>query len=230
MEFTDLIVVARNLYRFKKQKDQHKYEDEFFKLLFEQLHNKILYIDSNIFMAQSNVGVERFFNEIQEYPNIYITMPTEQYEEIYNLKNSDIEVKAKPARNAFRIIEKLFDSKHLNIRELKDEPNKVKAYADPVFIKMITENLKEQKKVYFITEDKDLKIRLKSKVESEKLNIENLVICSFETLYEDKENLVDEERNRKKDIKKGEEFLDELANGGSLKDKALDKIAAYISK
>ena len=230
MEFTDLIVVARNLYRFKKQKDQHKYEDEFFKLLFEQLHNKILYIDSNIFMAKANIGVERFFNEILEYPNINITMPTEQYEEIYNLKNSDMEVKAKPARSAFRIIEKLFDSKHLNILELKDKPNAVKAYADPVFIKMITDNLKVEKEVYFITEDKDLKIRLKSKIESEKLNIGNLVICSFNTLYEDKHNLVDEERNRKKKSEKFDKEMEQMMNGGSLKDKALDKIASYLSK
>lgn len=230
MEFVELVVIARKLYRIKKENDENKYEDEFFELLFEQLDNKVLYVDSNIFMTDSNEGVNRFFNEISKYKNIKITMPREQYEEIYNLKNSDVELKSKSGRHAFRVIEKLFDSKHLDILELDDEVNKSQAYADPVFINMITEDLKNDKQVYFITEDKDLKIRLKSKIKTEKLNEDNMIICSFDTLYQDKYNIVEEDRTRKKKSAEEDRFIEELASGESLKDKALDKVASFLTK
>lgn len=53
---------------------------------------------------------------------------------------------------------------------------------------------KKGKEVYFFTEDKDLKIRLKLNIEAEKLLEENLEILSFKTLYYEKYNLVNKER------------------------------------
>lgn len=234
MEFTDLVIIARKIYRIKRTKDkeaknaiENSYENDFFNLLFEQLKDKKLYVDSNIFMAEPNKAVDRFFDEFTSYDNLKITMPREQYEEIYNLKRSDEESSSKAARDAFRRIEKLVDSKHINILDLKDMSDDLSSYADPIFIKMIIEDLKSEKQVYFITEDKDLKIRLKSQIESEKLNENNIVICSFETLYNDKYNIVDEERER---MKKGEEmdaFFAQLQTD-SLKDKVLDKVVSFL--
>ncbi|QHG90772.1 hypothetical protein CVO_02480 [Sulfurimonas sp. CVO] len=234
MEFTDLVIIARKIYRIKDQKDkeaknaiENSYEDDFLNLLFEQLKNKKLYVDSNIFMAKPNKAVDRFFDEFTSYDNIKITMPREQYEEIYNLKRSDEESSSKAARDAFRRIEKLVDSKHIDILDLKDMPADSSSYADPIFIKMIIDDLKSEKQVYFITEDKDLKIRLKSQIESKQLNENNIVICSFETLYNDKYNIVDEERRR---IKKGEEIDEFFAKlqTDSLKDKMLDKVVSFL--
>jgi hypothetical protein len=227
MELVDLVIIARNLYRIKEQKAENNYEDEFFNLLFEQFKNKKLYVDSNIFMAEPNKAIDRFFNEFTAYDNIKITMPTEQYEEIYNLKKSDEQSNSKAARDAFRRIEKLVDSKYIDILGLKDMPDDSSSYADPIFIKMITEDLKNEKPVYFITEDKDLKIRLKSKIESEQLNENNIVICSFDTLYNDKYNIVDEERKRIKKGKEIDEFFAKLQTD-NLKDKVLDKVISFL--
>lgn len=234
MEFTDLVIIVRKIYRIKKQKDkeaknasENSYENDFFNLLFKQLKDKKLYVDSNIFMAEPNKAIDRFFNEFATYDNIKITMPTEQYEEIYNLKRSVEETSSKAARDAFRRIEKLVDSKSIDIRNLKDMPANSSSYADPIFIKMIIEDLKSEKQMYFITEDKDLKIRLKSQIELKKLNENNIVICSFETLYNDKYNIVDEERKR---IKKGEEIDEFFAQlqTDNLKDKVLDKVVSFL--
>lgn len=230
IESTDIYILARDLYRLKKQKDKEKYEnsyeDEFFNLLFERLKNKILYVDSNIFMAEPNEAIDRFFKELTLSENIKITMPTEQYEEIYKLKKGDAET-AKAARDAFRRMEKLIDSKHIDIPELKEMPDYSPSYADPIFMKMILEDLKNDKQVYFITEDKDLKIRLKSKIIAEKLNENNIVICSFESLYSEKYNIVDEQRERKKKEEETDKFLADLQND-SFKDKAINKIASFI--
>ncbi len=227
----DIFIIARDLYRLKKQKDKEKYEnsyeDEFFNLLFERLKNKTLYVDSNIFMAEPNDAIDRFFRELAQHENIKITMPTEQYEEIYKIKSNDGD-SAKAARDAFRRIEKLVDSKHIDIFELEITPNQSLSYADPIFIKMILEDLKNEKEVYFITEDKDLKIRLKSKIEAEKLNEKNIVIYSFESLYNEKYNIVNKERERKKKIEETDKFLADLQND-SLKDKAINKVASFLS-
>lgn len=81
MDFLDVVNGVRFIYDVKEARDNKKYNEEFFKLLFEQLDNKILYVDSNVFMAKDNKGVDRFFKELLEYKDIKITMPTEQYEE-----------------------------------------------------------------------------------------------------------------------------------------------------
>jgi len=231
IESEDIFMIARELYRLKKQNDkknyENSYEDEFFNLLFERLKNKTLYVDSNIFMAEPNKAIDRFFKELNIHKNIKITMPTEQYEEIYKLKKGDVET-AKAARDAFRRIENLVDSKHIDIPELKEMPDYSPSYADPIFMKMILEDLKKDKQVYFITEDKDLKIRLKSKIEALKLNENNIVVCSFESLYNEKYNIVDEERERKKKEEESDKFLADLQND-SLKDKAINKVASFLS-
>lgn len=116
MEFLDLVIIARiaknKIYRMKEQKDkeaknasENSYEDEFFNLLFKQLKSKKLYVDSNIFMAEPSRAIDRFFDELTNHNNIKIIMPTEQYEEIYNLKKSDEQSSSKAARDAFRRIE-----------------------------------------------------------------------------------------------------------------------------
>lgn len=223
IDIDDIFDGAKNLYNIKQESDKRKYEEEFFKLIFKKLKNKEVYIDSNIFITTMNKGVDRFFSEFSNYPDIKIIMPKEQYEEIYNLKNNTEKPNSEVgARSAFRIIEKLFNSNNLNILDLEKECDK-KAYADPIFIEKIIENLKDEKNVYFLTEDKDLQIRLKSKIKSENLNEDNITISSFLNIYADKKNLVNEERKRIKEIEENNKVIDEILNPG-LGRRMLDKV------
>lgn len=233
MSIVQIFGLAKQAYSIKKERDQKKsennYENEFFYLLFKKLENKNVYIDSNIFMAEPNEGIERFFYDFRIYDNVQIIMPSEQYEEIYNKKNKG---NSKEARDAFNRIEQLVDLKKINILNLKDDIN-TKAYADPIFIKMIIDDLKKGKEVCFFTEDKDLKIRLKLNIESEKLPEENLEILSFKTLYYEKYNLVDKERKRLEDSRiekeKYDKILDNLENP-PLKERILLKIVSFMTK
>lgn len=225
--FDDVFDVLKGIYDVRTELKEKEYEDIFFKLIFKKLSNKKVYIDSNIFLTRMNKAVDRLFNELSNYSDIIITMPKEQYEEIYNLKSNDENPELSlAARNAFRTIEKLFDSNNLEILNLEDNNNK-KAYADPVFIKDIINNLKKDEKVFFLTEDKDLRIRLKSKIKTESLNEDNITVDSFLNIYSNIKNLVDSEKKRIKELKEDNKVIDEILNPGlgrRMIDKALDKI------
>ncbi len=160
-------------------------------------------------MAEASRFMDRLFTELRMEEKIKIKMPTEQYEEIYTLKNSSDETKAKFARDAFRRIEELVDSGNLKLPKLSDKPMS-NSYADPAFIKAIIEDIKNGQRVFFITEDKDLKIRLKSKMEQENIDDSNIIICSFEAMLQDKNKIVDEEREREKERIKKEKEANEM--------------------
>lgn len=165
----------------------------FFEYFYNEMIERNIYIDSNIFLQDSE-GVNRLFDELLKYSNISIIMPKEQYEEIYNLKKNESDIKSANARNAFRRIEKLFDNYKLKIPGLNDKSVNSSTYADPVFIDLIIQDLKENQRVFFITEDKDLKIRLKSKIYTEglSLNEDYIKIFSFNEQYENRKVLVHE--------------------------------------
>lgn len=120
--------------------------------------DEIIYIDSNIFMDERT---DFFFSSLDENNKVFI--PRVQYNELYKLKSSDEGGKAKRARDAFRKIEELFDKKIITIEDLSGK-NK-ETYADEAFIKLILEDLKNSKKVAFITDDRDLRLRLKIEVD-----------------------------------------------------------------
>lgn len=138
-------------------------------LFCSELENVSLYIDSNIFMDER---FEPLFENFKKF-NLKIILLNEQYHELYHLKKSENDTKSFRARNAFRLIEELLNLKKLTIKDLDPEQT-TKAYADPILIKRIIADIQNQKKVVFITEDRDLKIRLKVQMEQKSLD-ENLI-------------------------------------------------------
>ena len=151
------------MFDFLDDKEEYEYMD------IKLYTGESIYIDSNIFMSDESLF---FFDSLTKKNKII--MPSTQYRELYKLKESDDEEKAYKARKAFKIIEKLLDK---DIITIKENGSNNTNYADPVFIKLITENAKEKIKVVFVTDDIDLRIKLKS--ELKKYKLEDNVIRIF---------------------------------------------------
>ncbi|MDQ7003378.1 MAG: hypothetical protein Q9N67_00010 [Ghiorsea sp.] len=100
---------------------------------------------------------------------------------IQGCKKSDQPEKAKSARRAFNYIDKLQEKGVLTIEGL-DLKSEEKAYADPKLIERIIKDLKQDKTTVFLTEDKDLKIRLRYQLKKENLGGEKLVIFSHDNM------------------------------------------------
>lgn len=125
---------------------------------YQSLEDKIIYIDSNIFMD----GKFRNILEDFEAYKLNIVIPKEQYDELYNLKQNSDEEKKKLARDSFKLIEKFLDLRILKIEDINNDKMKQNAYADSVFIQKIANDLKLNRPVVFFTNDADLRIRIKS--------------------------------------------------------------------
>lgn len=124
---------------------------------YKSLEDKLIYIDSNIFMD------ERFYDilgDFEEY-KLNIIIPKEQYDELYNLKKQG-DKKGKLARNAFRLIENFLDLGILKIDRLNDNRINNTAYGDDEFINIFKQNIENNTSSVFITNDADLRIRIKS--------------------------------------------------------------------
>jgi len=146
--------------------------------------NEVVYIDSNIFMDEE---ATYFLDSLNEKNKVIV--PKEQYNELYKLKSSDDEQRAYKARNAFRKIEELYDKKIIKIEDLSNL-HKEDSYADPVFIRLILQDIKNNVKVAFITEDRDLRLRLK--IETDK----NSSYSNYLTIYT-LEDVIEQESTRK---------------------------------
>ncbi|WP_428023938.1 type II toxin-antitoxin system VapC family toxin [Arcobacter sp.] len=150
----------------------------------KRFKNDIVYFDSNIYM-------EKTFTPLFEYMisnpksikqlEFKLIMPEIQYQEIYNLKKSENDTKAYGARRAFYNIEKLQELELLVIEGLEVSSNK-KAYADPEFIKCILNHIQNHENVIFLTEDRDLKIRLRNIIKKDGLDPTYLKIYSEENI------------------------------------------------
>ncbi|MCT7404823.1 PIN domain-containing protein [Aliarcobacter cryaerophilus] len=140
--------------------------------------NEVIYIDSNIFMHEE---ATYFLDSLNEKNKVIV--PKEQYNELYKLKSSDDEKRAYKARNAFRKIEELYDKKIIKIEDLSNL-QKEDSYADPVFISLILENIKNNVKVAFISEDRDLRLRLKIEIDRNSSYTNYLHIYNLEDIIE----------------------------------------------
>lgn len=172
--------------------------DEFYK----SLENKVIYIDSNIFMDE----IFRKVLENFESYSLNIVIPKEQYDELYNLKqSSDNEEKKKRARDAFKIIEKLLDLNILSIEDINNKNMNQNAYADSVFIEKVANNLKMNNQIIFFTNDADLRIRIKS-LEGQKQLITLYGYKDLKAIEEkEKQRIRDEEYKFYEKIRKEEE-------------------------
>lgn len=133
-----------------------------------------VYLDSNIYMD----AIREFFNfivtDIEKGQKII--MLKEQYQEMYKIKqNKSNEESAAKAREAFRIIELLQEEDRIEIESL-DIESTGSSYADPILIKRIIDDSLNNKKVVFITNDSDLKIRLREQIRQKNINKDLLTI------------------------------------------------------
>lgn len=140
--------------------------------------NEVIYIDSNIFMYEE---ATYFLDSLNEKNKVIV--PKKQYNELYKLRSSDDEKRAYKARNAFRKIEELYDKKIIKIEDLSNL-QKEDSYADPVFIRLILEDIKNNVKVAFITEDRDLRLRLKVEIDRNSSYTNYLHIYTLEDIIE----------------------------------------------
>lgn len=170
-----------------KPRKKHELEDEMETILdqcedstkkfIDTLDNATVYIDSNIYMDERFVKLFELLLKCK----VDILLLEVQYQEIYGCKKSDIPEQAKSARRAFNFIDKLQEKEILTIEGLGIQSEK-KAYADPELIERIIKDLKQDKNVVFITEDKDLKIRLRGQIKKENLESEKIVIFGHEQM------------------------------------------------
>jgi len=147
--------------------------------IIKTLKDSAIYIDSNIFMDFE-------FNNIFEYiikNKIEIVILKSQYDEMINLRNKHKSSETDIAKTlipqltlALNRIEKLLDNTESNIKDIGFDSDK-NAYADVDFIKEILKKLKEEKSILFITQDRDLRTRLKTMIKDDKeISKENIYI------------------------------------------------------
>ena len=139
-----------------------------------------VYRDNNIFM---NKKISYFLNSLSSKNKIII--PKEQYNELTRLKHSNNKEKAYKARNAFKRIENLYDRGIAKIENLTNM-HKDGFYADPIFIDMILQDIKNNIKVAFITEDRDLRLRLKFELDKNDSYRDYIVIYTLNDIMEQK--------------------------------------------
>ena len=96
---------------------------------------------------------------------------------LYNLKKKQHKNNIRTFSLALKRVEKLTEMKLLEIPDITYEPRKG-AYADTEFIKILLKEENENHKVLFITEDRDLRIRL-----SHLLKTDNITINRLQDVY-----------------------------------------------
>lgn len=130
---------------------------------FNRWFDKILIIDSNIWM---NPEYDAFFLTLEKQLSDRVkklSLFGPQFDEICNIKKKTSygEAKNKKARCALNRIEKFQLMKSLKIEPITLDAEK-NAYADPLLIQLTNTNLKAGKEVCFITDDMELRIRIRS--------------------------------------------------------------------
>jgi predicted nucleic acid-binding protein len=183
------------------QEAKNKIEKNFRKIM--------IYVDSNIFMDFNFDNIFEYFNK----NNSKIIILKSQYDEMINIRKklkaesnsySEKALKAKRAQitMALNRVEKLIDNTQSQIKDIGLESDK-NSYADPVFIKTILKKLKKGKSVIFITQDRDLRTRLKSMIKEDKnIDVQNINIFKADEFIDYvniMENLIhapDEEQNK----------------------------------
>lgn len=144
----------------KKEKDEIK----------KKFKNSRVYLDSNIFMDFK-------FDNIFDYMinnKVKVTIIKSQYDEMINLRKKYKDSKTNKAKSllpqltlAFNRVEKLLDNTKSNIKDIGFDSEK-NAYADIDFIKVILNKLKKDKSIVFVTQDRDLRTRLKTMIKEDK--------------------------------------------------------------
>lgn len=116
-------------------------------------------IDSNIWMEYDYQNFFDVLMKLLEKTSNSIVMPSEQFDEIVNLKNRPYEDrKSKQARCALSRIESFQNKRKLKIIPMGVKTEK-EAYADPVILKILINKAAECSNVTLISCDRELRIR-----------------------------------------------------------------------
>jgi len=144
----------------KKEKDEIK----------KKFKGSKVYLDSNIFMDFK-------FDNIFDYMidnKVNVSIVKSQYDEMINLRKKYKDAKTNKAKSllpqltlALNRVEKLLDNTKSNIKDIGFDSDK-NAYADIDFIKIILSKLKKDKSIVFVTQDRDLRTRLKTMIKEDK--------------------------------------------------------------
>lgn len=183
--------------KYIKEKNQIELPTDFYK----SLEDKVIYIDSNIFMDEKFIDILTNFEKYQ----LNIIIPKEQYDELYNIKQKSEDSKQKKARDAFKIIETFLDLNILHIENINENTNNKNAYADIVFINRINQHIQNKENIVFFTDDADLRIRVKSMNKDSLVKIYgfkelDILIENKRKLFNEKWNPIIKEKEREKEI------------------------------
>lgn len=145
--------------------DTIEYFEEFILL------DKII-VDSNIWMKKDYDSIFEVFRIGLEMHNKRVDLLDVQFDEICNikLKNNYDSSQSHAARRAISRIENFQCANLLTSYKLGIDSNK-NAYADPVIIKYALKHVKNGMKVVVVSDDAELRIRVRSLAQDEKDNI-----------------------------------------------------------
>jgi len=184
-EFEEIIRMEEEE-RIRKEENISKdidYAQNFLKYISDIISNYII-IDSNIWM---DFEYDNFFIVIREACCNYkckINIHSIQFDEIVNIKkNKKAEIqKRKKAWLAIKRIEELQKENILDINQISINPNR-KAYADPLIIKLLSEQAQKGVKTTLISNDRELCIRARQILKDKSTNA--WAVLDFNSLLND---------------------------------------------
>jgi len=140
------------------------------KIIKKRFKDTTVYLDSNIFM---DFNYDNIFDYMIEN-KVKVTILKSQYDEMLNLRKKYNKSKTNQAKIlmpqltlALNRVEKLLDNTKSNIKDIGFNSDK-NAYADIDFINAILKKLQKDKSVVFVTQDRDLRTRLKTMIKDDK--------------------------------------------------------------
>lgn len=151
--------------QLKKRQAQVEHSKKWLAYFADNILVECLVIDSNIWMNQQ---YEVFFKALKiaaQEMKFKIALPGAQFDEICNIKQRTgyDEPKNQRARLAINRIEQALKEDWLRINSISIDADKT-AYADPVLVKIIRSAVKVGQRVCFLSDDVELRIRIRAQM------------------------------------------------------------------
>lgn len=191
--------------------DEIRKEDNL-KLYTKLLCKNILILDTCVWENAKEHSL--FFDILKQTAielNFQITILSDIYTEIRNHAHSDDMAKQANSRNACRLIEEFLDLRCISIEDvaLQSDLKYAKVYADATIRKFAIESAKKGRVCTIITEDRDLRIRIKGLLAKLPTNQQKTVRClSMEEIYNDTQEKAEKEIQKPRSLSH-DNFADE---------------------
>lgn len=191
--------------------DEIRKEDNL-KLYTKLLCKNILILDTCVWENAKEHSL--FFDILKQTAielNFQITILSDIYTEIRNHAHSDDMAKQANSRNACRLIEEFLDLRCISIEDvaLQSDLKYAKVYADATIRKFAIESAKKGRVCTIITEDRDLRIRIKGLLAKLPINQQKTVRClSMEEIYNDTQEKAEKEIQKPRSLSH-DNFADE---------------------